>query len=99
MANDQPLQDNSDEAGADPGQQDRYRRRNSCMVSEGGYIGADHHQLAMGHVDYAHHAEDEYQTDRGEDQESDVVKVLIDVGERVSKIGHSVRWSNFLATP
>ena len=98
MANDQTLQNNSDEAGANPGQQNCYRRWNPCMVSEGGYVGADHHQLAMSHVDHAHHAEDEYQPDRREDQESYVVKVLIDVGERVSEIGHSTRWSNFLAT-
>ena len=47
-------------------------------IGEGGDVGADHHHLAVRHVDDAHHAEDDDQPDRGEREDPDRVGVLVE---------------------
>ena len=67
----------ADRAGDEEGQRHRDQQRiveqagiagaDHLLHHEGG-VGADHHHLAMGHVDDAHHAEGDGKPDRGEQQ-------------------------------
>ena len=77
-ADDQALKDNAREAGSYPRQYNRDGFGNASVIGECGDVGANHHQLAVRHVDDAHHAENNDEAHSGEKKEADVIGVLID---------------------
>ena len=76
-ADDAALDQDADRAGDQEGQRHRDQQRvveqagiagaDDLLHHEGG-VGADHHHLAMGHVDDAHDAEGDGKADRGQQQ-------------------------------
>ena len=77
-ADDAALDEDADQAGDDEGQrhgddqrlveQARIARSRITSWTDEGHVGAEHHHLAMGHVDDAHDAEGDGEPDGGEQQ-------------------------------
>ena len=64
----------TDDEGADH----REPERRAPLVGDGRGIGTQHHQLAMGEVDDVHHAEDDDQPERAEQEERGVGAELVE---------------------
>ena len=57
------------------------------VAGDGGDVGAEHHELAVGEVDHAHHAEDDGQSDGGQQQEREADLELVEGVEDAVKTG------------
>ena len=68
----------------------RGRGRDQLLHDKGG-VGADHHHLAMRHVDDAHHPEGDGQPGRGEQQYGAEADAVIDVLEQDPRVGGAGR--------
>ena len=77
-ADDDALQHHAREACADGAEDHGDAAGHAREVGERRDVGADHHHLAVRHVDDAHHAEDDDQPDRGEREDPDRVGVLVE---------------------
>ena len=93
------LDDDAEDAGDDEGGRNREQKapvrdggeegRDELLDDEGG-VGADHHDLAVRHVDHAHHAEGDGQPSGGEEEDRAEAQAVIDRLEDVPEGQHAV---------
>src|SRR6056297_1974236 len=88
MSDDEALEHHPDGSGTQSCHADRNGCGHSRVNAERSDVSADHHKLAMSHVDDPHHAEDDREADGGEDQERDAVEILKTEAEEMREYFH-----------
>jgi hypothetical protein len=85
-AHDRTLEEDAEEAGDRGAGQHGKRQRRPGVIGICGDIAAHGDELAMGHVDDPHHAEDDREPRGGEHQERKHVGDLVEVGEDLGRL-------------
>jgi hypothetical protein len=88
MPHDQPFQHHTKKAHGHRRKQHGKRQRHAPMHRDTCRIGAEHHEFAMRQVDDVHHAQDDNEPERRQEQEGSVGAELV---EQADRIGHGVR--------